>query len=166
MSAALRSNSRPGQFAGSPKFCTVKQARAIPRDGWVWGAAHDAAFPDVDPGIRVYAGNVLLQIPLAPAKVGSIHMVDDSRDLTMARTQVGLVRSLGPLAFHNQQTLEMWPSGEWFGVGDFVRFPLFGGDRWYADIPGSNDKIMWVLLRDVHAFGTVVRDPLTIKAYL
>lgn len=167
MTLAIRPKStKPGQLAGNPKYCTIKEARSIPRDGWRWAEAHDAAFPEVDPGVRVYAGNFLIQIPLPPLRIGSLILTEDSRDNIIARTQIGIVRSLGPLAFHNHSTLEAWPSGNWFDVGDFVRFPMYGGDRWWGDIPDSREKVMFVLLRDVHASATVVKDPLKIKAYL
>jgi co-chaperonin GroES (HSP10) len=83
----------------------------------------------------------------------------------MYNTQIAKVVATGPLAFKNRTTLETWPEGSWCEVGDFVRVPKYGGDRWSEKIDNEND-ILFVIFQDTDIIGSVYGDPLKIKAYI
>ena len=125
----------------------------------------ELAFPKADPGIKPLGSRVLVQIrtPETRSK-GGIILTDNSADTQMWNTQVAKVIAMGPLAFHNRNTAELWPEGAWCAVGDYVRAPKYGGDRWTS--PAENGaKAYWVLLNDLDILGVVTCDPLAIKAF-
>ena len=77
--------------------------------------------------------------------------------------------SVGPLAFKNRNTMEQWPEGSWCKVGEFVRVPKYGGDRWEVPLSnkmGDNESAMFVIFNDLDIIGQVTGDPLAIKAFI
>lgn len=128
----------------------------------------DEAFPPCDPGIRPLGSRILVQVR-TPMKVtrGGVHLTTESRETELYNSQIGKVIGIGPLAFKNRNTLTEWPEGAWFGVGDFVRCPKYGGDRWTVRYgPNEEDEAIMVIFNDLDAIGLVTGDPLAIKAFL
>lgn len=124
------------------------------------------AFPDIDPGVKPFGSRVLLQIRRAKSKTkGGIILAGESRDTEMWNTQVAKVRAMGPLAFHNRNTMEPWPEGAWVGVGDYVRAPKYGGDRWSVRVE-DGEEILFVIFNDLDLLGKITGDPLAMKAFL
>ncbi len=124
------------------------------------------AFPAVDPGVQPFGSRVLLQIRRAKSKTkGGIILAGETRDTETWNTQVAKVRSIGPLAFHNRNTLEAWPEGAWVAVGDYVRAPKYGGDRWSVRID-DGEEILFVIFNDLDLLGKITGDPLAMKAFL
>jgi hypothetical protein len=125
------------------------------------------AFPDVQPPFgRPFGYNVLLQLRSAPNKRGSIILPDEAKDLERVRTQASLVRAVAPMAFHNRTNGHAWVEGPWFQPGDFIRCPMYGGDRFYVEYdPGNGrpkEQITFVLIRDEDAVAPVIGNPLDI----
>ena len=121
------------------------------------------AFPDIDPGIDPFGYLILLQISMPKKKIGTIIVPDESKDAERWRVQTGLVRAMGPSAFKRRDTLEPWKEGEWCAVGDFVRCPMYGGDRWEVKIPGtSSDKALFLMVKDTDLIGLVRTDPINL----
>lgn len=127
----------------------------------------EEAFPPCDPGVEPYGSRILVQVR-TPKKVtkGGIHLISDARETEAWTTQVGKVIAVGPLAFKNRTTMEPWPEGAWCGVGEFVRIPRYGGDRWTVKVLGSEDPAMIVIFNDLDILGRVSGDPLAVKAFL
>jgi co-chaperonin GroES (HSP10) len=126
----------------------------------------DDAFPDIDPGVTPFGSRVLLQIRRAKTKTkGGIILADETRDTETWNTQVAKVRALGPLAFHNRNTMEPWPEGGWVAVGDYVRAPKYGGDRW-STRTADGEEILFCLFNDLDLLGKITGDPLAMKAFL
>jgi co-chaperonin GroES (HSP10) len=124
------------------------------------------AFPDIDPGVRPFGSRVLLQIRKAKTKTkGGIILAGETRDTETWNTQVAKVRALGPLAFHNRNTMEPWPEGSWVKVGSYVRAPKYGGDRWSVHV-GNGEEILFVLFNDLDLLGEITGDPLAMKSFL
>jgi chaperonin GroES len=118
------------------------------------------AFPAVDPGMRPLGSRVLVQIKTAQEKTkGGIILTNEDRSVEKWNTQVGKVVSLGPLAFHNRNTAELWPEGAWVKEGDFVRVAKYGGDRFEV-----NDAL-FVVFNDLDLIAVVTSDPLAIKSF-
>jgi len=124
------------------------------------------AFPDASPGIIPFGSRVLVQIRTPKAKTASGIILDSgSRDTEKWNTQVARVVSTGALAFKNRNTMEAWPEGSWCEVGDFVRIPRYGGDRWSVQTADGDEAIV-VIFNDLDLVGKVTGDPLAIKAFL
>lgn len=126
------------------------------------------AFPDVDPGLVPYGGRVLVQIRRIPStSKGGIHLIEETKEAEKWNTQIAKVVALGPLAFRNRTTGEPWPEGVWCSVGEFVRVPKYGGDRWEVEVTTDNGgDTLFTLFEDHHLIGKVTGNPLAIKAYL
>lgn len=125
------------------------------------------AFPAVEAGIQPFGSRVLIQIRTAKKKsTGGIILNTDTVDTEKWNTQVGRVVSLGPLAFKNRNTMDSWPEGAWCNVGEFVRVAKYGGDRWEAKIPGTDESAMFVIFNDLDIIGRVIGDPLSVKAFI
>ena len=132
----------------------------------------DDAFPAVDPGCQPLGGRVLVQFKQVPKKTteSGIILVEDTKETEKWNTQVAKVISLGSLAFKKRDTMEDWPEGVWAKVGDFVRVPKWGGDRWevpYGEVVnGEQDKALFSVFNDHELISTVTGDPLKVKAFL
>lgn len=131
-----------------------------------YGSIEDA-FPNVKPGIRPFGDKVLVQIrtPMKRTK-GGLFVPEEVRDTEQWNTQVAKVIQIGPVAFCNRDTLQPWPEGAWVKPGMFVRVPLYGGDRWEVQVPGSPDPALFVLFRDIDLVGEVEGDPLEVVSYI
>lgn len=89
------------------------------------------AFPSIDCNHRPFGQFVVVQIRLAKARSpGGLILVDYTKDTETDNTVVGKVLAIGPGAFKNRTDGTPWPEGPWFAVGDYVRCPKYGGDRW------------------------------------
>ena len=124
------------------------------------------AFPAVDAGVRPFGSRILVQIR-TPKQIsqGGIILPSETQDTEKWNTQVAKVIALGPGAFRNRSTLALWPEGEWCSLGQFVRVPKYGGDRW--EVPVSKDaSAMFVIFNDLDLVGAVPGNPLSIKAFI
>jgi hypothetical protein len=122
------------------------------------------AFPDVPLPYGVPFGYLaLLQLRMPRDKVGSFFMPDDVKDIEQYRTQSALVRACAPMAFHDRQNGKPWSEGAWYKPGDFIRCPMYGGDRFDIELGVGGQKVTFMFIKDADAVAPVVGDPLTIK---
>ena len=133
-------------------------------------AALQEAFPAVDPGAVPVGGRILVQWRQTRKTVttSGIVLVEETKETEKWNNQVAKVIAIGPLAFKKRDTLEPWPEGNWIEVGDFVRMPKWGGDRW--EIPfgqkGDEDVALFSIFNDHEVIAKVTTDPLKVKAFL
>lgn len=139
----------------------------------------EEAFPACDPGCTPTGYRVLFQLRTAKRKTrGGIILTDDARETDQWNTQVAKVVALGPLAFRDRETGEPWIDGSWCEVGDFVRIPKFGGDKFTVtanveeirdEATGYREKVtteaIFVIFRDAD-ISAKVSDPLSVRAYI
>ena len=127
----------------------------------------DDAFPDVDPNCIPCGSSIVVQLKRSKSvTAGGIILSADSKQTEQWNTQVAKVVRVGPLAYHNRNTMEPWPEGAWVKEGDFVRVPKYGGDRWTIAIDSSEDgEIHFIMFNDLDV-RAVVPDPLSMKAYV
>lgn len=128
----------------------------------------DEAFPKIDPGVKPLGSRVLVQIrtPKLVTK-GGIHLTKDTQETELYNTQIGKVIGLGPLAFCDRKTMQPWPEGAWFGLGDYVRIPKYGGDRWSVKFgTEEGEEAIMVIFNDLDIIGLVTGDPLVMKAFI
>jgi co-chaperonin GroES (HSP10) len=127
------------------------------------------AFPEVNPGQSPFGGRVIVQLRRIKKKAGRIIIVDETKEAEKWNNMIGKVVSIGPLAFKNRETMSSWPEGSWAQVGDFVRVPRWGGDRWERKAPDTEegeDPVLFMTLNDHELIAKVTDDPLSFKAYV
>lgn len=121
----------------------------------------EEAFPTMEPGIKPFGSRILLQIRNPKQKTqGGIILSSNDIETEQDNTQVARVVDMGSLAFKNRNTMEQWPEGAWCQVGDFVRVPKYGGDRWKID------AVTFAIYNDLDIIGQVTTDPCKIKAFI
>jgi co-chaperonin GroES (HSP10) len=127
----------------------------------------DEAFPACDPGVQPFGSRVLVQIRTPKRKTkGGIILTSETRETDAWNTQIAKVIAVGALAFKNRTTMAPWPEGGWCAVGDFVRVPKYGGDRWTVKTTDGEDEALLVIFNDLDLVGKVTGDPLAIKAFI
>lgn len=129
------------------------------------------AFPSVDPGAKPLGGRVLVQLRRTKKKATSagIILVEETKETEKWNNMVAKVIEIGPLAFRNRDTMQPWPEGSWCEVGDYLRVPKWGGDRWEVKVPGDDDledPALFMILNDHEIIAKVVGDPLQMRAFL
>lgn len=128
------------------------------------------AFPEVNPGAMPVGGRILVQWLRTKKTVTSVGivLVEETKETEKWNNQVAKVIAIGPLAFKKRDTLEPWPEGNWVQVGDYVRMPKWGGDRWevvYGD-PKLGETALFSVFNDHEVIAKVTGDPLKVKAFL
>lgn len=128
------------------------------------------AFPDVQPGMDPFGGRVVIQLRRIKKKTaGKIILVEETKENEKWNNMIGKVVRIGPLAFKNRDTMQPWPEGTWAEVGDYVRVPKWGGDRWEIRVPGDDDQedpVLFMTLNDHELIAKVTGNPLSFKAYV
>ncbi len=133
----------------------------------VSGHKMEDLFPHVDPEFRPFGARVLLQLrrTITTTKSGII-LSAGTKETEAWNIQVARIIAVGPLAFKRRDTAEDWPEGMWAKVGDFVKVPRWGGDRWSLEQTDGGEPVAIVLVNDSDLIGAYTGDPLKIKAYL
>ena len=128
------------------------------------------AFPSVDPGAKPLGGRILVQLRRTKKRTaGKIILVEETKETEKWNNMVAKVIAIGPLAFRNRDTNEPWPEGSWCEVGDYIRVPKWGGDRWEVPVEGEDDqeeKALFMILNDHEVIAKVTCNPLEMKAFL
>lgn len=124
-------------------------------------------FPEVDPGHRPLGARVLVQVRRVKQKSkGGILLAPDTKSTEVWNTQVGKVILLGPIAFCNRDTGEPWSEGRWAQVGDYIRVPRWGGDRWSVEVPGEEEPALFTIINDHEIMALVTMDPRDVRSYI
>lgn len=128
----------------------------------------EEAYPSVDAEFDPTGNQVLFQLMTPKNKTrGGLVLPQGALDVNQLNTQVAKVIAVGPVAFKDRDTLQPWPEGDWVEVGQFVRIPLFGGDRWYLPVPGRSDyKALFAIYKDVDIKGIFRGNPLDVDPFL
>lgn len=124
-------------------------------------------FPsNVDPEFTPFGARVVVQLRRVKATTKSgIILSTGTKDTEAWNTQVARIVKLGPLAFCKRDTAEPWAEGIWAKVGDFVRVPRWGGDRWSVK-DKEGQEVAFLVLNDHELIGRVDGDPLKVRAYV
>ena len=131
----------------------------------------EEAFPEVDPLMTPYGARVLVQLRAVKEKVTNSGIVipEETKETEKWNTMIGKVIAIGPLAFRKREDMVPWPEGAWASIGDYVRVPKWGGDRWeidFTDNQGANGKALFTFFNDHELIGKVTGDPRAIKAFI
>lgn len=134
----------------------------------------EEAFPHAIPGASPFGSGVLVQLrtPRRYSNAG-IALPDETQDQEKWMTTIGKVIELGPLAYRNKDDIGFhWPEGTWCNIGDYVRCPKWGGDRWEIatgkNYPGSRHEIhaRFVIFKDRELIAKINGDPLAFIDYV
>lgn len=126
------------------------------------------AFPAVDPEATPLGARILVQLRRSKSKTtkAGIILVEETRETEKWNNMVAKVIAIGPLAFRQRDTMAPWPEGSWCEVGDFLRVPKWGGDRWEVSIAGEEEPALFMILNDHEIIAKVTGNPLTMKAFI
>ena len=129
------------------------------------------AFPSVDPGAKPLGGRILVQLRRTKRKTSGsgIILVEETKETEKWQNMVAKVVAIGPLAFKHRDSMQSWPEGSWCEVGDYIRVPKWGGDRWEVKVPGDEeheDPALFAIFNDHEVIAKVTGNPLTMRAYL
>jgi co-chaperonin GroES (HSP10) len=125
------------------------------------------AFPDVPSGQSPFGGRVIVQLRRIKQKTaGRIILVEETKESEKWNNMIGKVVAVGPLAFKNRDTMASWPEGSWAQVGDYVRVPKWGGDRWERPVPDDDDPVLFMTINDHELIAKVTDNPLSFKAFV
>jgi co-chaperonin GroES (HSP10) len=129
------------------------------------------AFPSVDPGAKPLGGRILVQLRRTKkARTASgIILVEETKETEKWQNMVAKVIEIGPLAFKHRDTMASWPEGSWCAVGEYIRVPKWGGDRWEVHVPGEDeneDNALFMVLNDHEVIAKLTGDPLAMRAFL
>ena len=127
------------------------------------------SFPEVDAGVQPLGGRILVQLRRTKKKVGRIILVDETKESEKWNNMVAKVVAIGPLAYKNRDNMEAWPEGSWIQVGDFIRVPRWGGDRWERPAPDQQegeDPVLFAVFNDHEVISKVTCNPLSFKAFV
>jgi len=128
------------------------------------------AFPSVDPGAKPLGARILVQLRRTKKKTTSagIILVEETKETEKWNNMVAKVIAVGPLAFKKRDTMEDWPEGSWCEVGDYLRVPKWGGDRWEVAVEGEpdEDKALFMVLNDHEVIAKVTGNPLEMRAFI
>ena len=128
------------------------------------------AFPTVSPGLRPLGGRVIIQLRRIKKTHGRLILVEETKESEKWNNMIGKVVAVGPLAFKNRDTMQSWPEGTWAEVGDYVRVPRWGGDRWERtpldEEDGAINPVLFMTINDHEIISTVTDDPLSFKTHV
>lgn len=129
------------------------------------------AFPSVEPGAKPLGGRILVQLRRTKKKTtgAGILLVEETKETEKWNNMVAKVVAIGPLAFKHRDTMQAWPEGSWCDVGDYIRVPKYGGDRWEVKVPGDDDledPALFMILNDHEVIAKVTGDPLAMRAFV
>ena len=129
------------------------------------------AFPSVEPGAKPLGARILVQLRRTKKKATSagIILVEETKETEKWNNMVAKVLMIGPLAFRKRDTMEPWPEGAWCEVGDYIRVPKWGGDRWEVKVPNDDDledPALFMILNDHEVIAKVTGDPLEMRAFI
>jgi co-chaperonin GroES (HSP10) len=126
------------------------------------------AFPAVDPGAKPLGARVLVQLRRTKDTTTSagIILVQETKETEKWNNMVAKVVEIGPLAFKKRDTMEPWPEGSWCDVGDYLRVPKWGGDRWEVPVPNEDEPALFMILNDHEIIAKVTGNPLAVKAFV
>jgi co-chaperonin GroES (HSP10) len=129
------------------------------------------AFPSVDPGAKPLGGRILVQLRRSKQKTTSagIILVEETKETEKWQNMVAKVIEIGPLAFKHRDTMLPWPEGSWIEVGEYIRVPKWGGDRWEVPVPGADDHedpALFMVLNDHEVIAKLTGNPLAMKAFI
>lgn len=126
------------------------------------------AFPAVDPGAKPLGARILVQLRRTKKKTtnAGIILVEETRETEKWNNMVAKVIEIGPLAFRQRDTMAPWPEGSWCEVGDYIRVPKWGGDRWEVEVPGEEETALFMVLNDHEVIAKITGNPLTVRAFV
>jgi len=110
-------------------------------------------FPEIEPGFTPFGVDLLVQLKSTQVKSkGGIYIAPATKEFNEENTMVARVIRLGPLAYRNRDTGQLWPEGVWAKAGSVVLVPKWGGFRFERTLPDGN-KARFCIFKDLEIRG-------------
>jgi hypothetical protein len=137
--------------------------------GPTYSEEFEGAWPDIDPPYFPVGTRLLVQLRCSGAYqtlLGGkkLWVPEEYQHSQNVRTQTALVRAMGPACFRNRATGEAWIEGDWCVPGEFIRVPMYGGDR--VSVPVGDEwkrNALFMAMNDSDVIGIIHGNPLAIK---
>lgn len=130
----------------------------------------EEAFPTVDAGAVPCGARILVQWRQTKKKVtkSGIILAEETKESEKWNNQVAKIVAIGPLAFKKRDDMQPWPEGSWVSVGDYVRMPKWGGDRWEVKFKNGKDEdtALFSVFNDHEVIAKITGNPLEVKAFV
>ncbi len=141
--------------------------RDIESTGFAWWSGNSRL---INVSGKLLGARILVQLRRTKKKATSagIILVEETKETEKWNNMVAQVLEIGPLAFRKRDTMEPWPEGSWCKVGDYIRVPKWGGDRWEVPVSGKPDEepALFMVLNDHEVIAKLTGDPLSMKAFI
>lgn len=106
-------------------------------------------FPEVECGSRPTGNQIIVQLRTVKKKsAGGIILAEETRDFNKHNTQLCRVVKIGPIAYKDRSSGEVWKEGTWASVGDVVVMPKYGGFQFSVPITGTDDTALFAVYAD------------------
>lgn len=110
-------------------------------------------FPEIEPGFSPFGVDVLVQLKTTQTmSKGGIVLAKDTKAVNDENTMVARVVRLGPLAYRNRDSGQLWPEGVWASPGAIVLVPKWGGFRFERTLP-DGEKARFCIFKDLEIRG-------------
>ena len=124
-------------------------------------------FPEVDAEFEPFGHRVIVQVRRVVEKTASgIYLPPSAQEAESYNGQVGKLIAVGGLAFRNRTTGAAWPEGIWAKVGQYVKVPRWGGDRWTIHPADGLGPVSIAILGDMDIIGLYTGDVRKVRAHL
>lgn len=127
-------------------------------------------FPEFDCPIQPIDERVTVQVQSARTKTTTgLYLPQDTQDAEKWNQQTAKVVALGERAFTHKNGLRLPDPKNVYAIGDFVRVPLYGGDKVevkeFTDREASN-TVLFVTYKWYEIIAQITGDPLSIKTII
>ena len=127
----------------------------------------DELFPEFDCPIQPIDERITVQVQSARTKTNSgLFLAQDTQDAEKWHQQTAKVVALGERAFTHKNGLRLPDPKEVYGIGDFVRVPLYGGDKVEVRTGVDQDTVLFVTYKWYEIIAQITGDPLSIKTII
>lgn len=120
-------------------------------------------FPDVPHKARPLGPHIVVQLKSPKTKTkGGIILATESQEIEKETVVIGRIVAMGALAFKDRKAMTVWPEHDPeradegafpITVGQFVRVPRYGGDRWRV-VHGDKEGL-FALLKDLDILSAI-----------
>lgn len=124
-------------------------------------------FPEFDCPIQPIDERITVQVQSARKQTKSgLFLAQDTQDAEKWHQQTAKVVALGERAFTHKNGLKLPDPLKVYNEGDFVRVPLYGGDKVEVRTDKEDETVLFVTYKWYEVIGKITGDPLSIKTII
>lgn len=124
-------------------------------------------FPEFKCPLKPIDERITVQIQSARKQTKSgLYLAQDTQDAEKWHQQTAKVVALGERAFTHKNGLKLPDPTAVYAVGDFVRVPLYGGDKVEVRTDKEDETVLFVTYKWYEIIAEITGDPLSIKTII